>query len=258
MSVPASSSKTAYAGLKWVVEHGELLNINPADVVVMGASSGGNLAAAVCLLARERGGPAIRAQVLHVPALDLTGGSPSLHEQPGLWEGLAPVVALYADAEQVLDPLASPLLADDLSGLPPAVIVTGDHDPLRDDGSRYAARLGEAGVDATLLEFPMLHNIALAETTERMYADMAASIHATSFHIWRWVVTAPTTSEANPAWTVERGYEPVRDAFVKGMGSFGFGGGAYCAYVGGRPVIDLWGGNARDRRSRGRPTRSRC
>ena len=55
----------------------------------------------------------------------------------------------------------------------------------------------------------------------------------------------PQDNTVNPAWTVEPGYEPVRDAFVKGMGSFGFGGGAYCAYVGGRPVIDLWGGEAR-------------
>lgn len=71
----------------------------------------------VGLLARERGGPAIQAQVLHVPALDLTGGSRSLHEQPGLWDSLAPVIQLYASAEQVLDPLVSPLLAKDLSSL---------------------------------------------------------------------------------------------------------------------------------------------
>ena len=49
----------------------------------------------------------------------------------------------------------------------------------------------------------------------------------------------------NDGWLVEPGYEPVRDAFVKGAGSFGRGGGAYCAYVGGRPVVDLWGGQAR-------------
>ena len=55
-----------------------------------------------------------------------------------------------------------------------------------------------------------------------------------------------TTMRLDPAWTVEPGYEAVRDAFVKGSGSFGFGGGAYCAYVDGRPVVDLWGGNARD------------
>jgi len=166
----------SYAGLKWVVQHAELLNIDPTDLVVMGASSGGNQAAALCLLARQRGGPEIRAQVLHVPALDLTGGSPSLHEQPGLWEGLVGVISLYADDEQLRDPLVSPLLADDLSRLPPAVIVTGDHDPLRDDGSRYAARLREAGVAAKLLEFPMLHNIALPETTQRMFDEMVEAI----------------------------------------------------------------------------------
>ena len=62
-------------------------------------------------------------------------------------------------------------------------------------------------------------------------------------------MTNHKTYTVNPAWIVEPGYEPVRDAFVKGMGSFGLGGGAYCAYVEGRPVIDLWGGKARDGQS---------
>ena len=97
----------------------------------------------------------------------------------------------------------------------------------------------------------MLHNIALPETTERMYDEMVAAIvrlRSSCQHQGRLqgVMTTTTTNTVNPAWTVEPGYEPVRDAFVKGMGSFGYGGGAYCAYVDGRPVVDLWGGNARD------------
>ena len=58
-------------------------------------------------------------------------------------------------------------------------------------------------------------------------------------------MTTKPTAAVNPKWIVEAGYEPVRDAFVKGQGSFGFGGGAYCAYIDGRPVVDLWGGNAK-------------
>jgi len=143
---------------------------------VMGGSSGGNQAAAVCLLARDRGGPAIRSQMLHVPALDLTLSSPSAREEPAVLAGLTGVVRLYATAEQVLDPYVSPLLAEDLSGLPPAVIVTGEYDFIRDDGRRYAVRLAEAGVEVRALEYPMLHNISLPETTEQMFADMIEAV----------------------------------------------------------------------------------
>jgi acetyl esterase len=168
----------SYAGLQWVAANAPALNIHPDNVAVMGASSGGNQAAAVCILARDRGGPHIRAQILHVPGLDLTGGSPSLHEDPAIWEQLDLVIGLYATQDQRADPLASPLLADDLTALPPAVIVTGQHDPLRDDGRRYAERLAAAGVQATLLDYPMLHNIALPETSQQMFTDMIAAISA--------------------------------------------------------------------------------
>ncbi len=166
----------SFAGLCWTIEHASTLNIDPLDVSVMGASSGGNQAAAVCLLARERGGPHIASQVLHAPALDLTGSSPSLHDDMGTWDQLQPVVALYASRDECRNPLVSPLLAENLSGLPPAVIVIGDYDPLRDDGARYAKRLQEHGVAARLLEFPMLHNIALPETSVRMFAEMIEAI----------------------------------------------------------------------------------
>ena len=165
----------SYAGVQWVVDHATELGVDPARVSVMGASSGGNQAAAVCLLARERGGPAIASQTLHVPALDLTGASPSLREDP-MYDHFAVIVRLYATEEQLTDPLVSPLLAPSLEGLPPTLIVTGDHDSLRDDGSRYAERLAEAGVDVRLLTYPMFHNIALPETTEQMFADMVGAL----------------------------------------------------------------------------------
>jgi acetyl esterase len=165
-----------YTALRWVVDHSSQLGIDPDNVSVMGGSSGGNQAAAVCLLARDRGGPAIRSQMLHVPALDLTLSSPSAREDPAVLAGLTGVVRLYATAEQVLDPYVSPLLAEDLSGLPPAVIVTGEYDFIRDDGRRYAVRLAEAGVEVRALEYPMLHNISLPETTEQMFADMIEAV----------------------------------------------------------------------------------
>jgi acetyl esterase len=172
----------SYAGLRWVAGNASALNVDPGNVAVMGASSGANQAAAVCLLARDRGGPRIRAQILHVPALDLTGGSASVHEDPAIWEQLSQVSNLYATPDQRVNPLVSPLLADDLTALPPAVIVTGQHDPLRDDGHRYAERLAGAGVKARLLDYPMLHSIALPETRQQMFTDMIASISALQGH----------------------------------------------------------------------------
>jgi acetyl esterase len=115
-------------------------------VDVAGDSAGGNLSAALALLVRERG--VIRRQVLIYPALDLTMASPSIDPpRQGLSRrNLELVVAKYRGQVNAEHPLISPLHATDLRGLPPAVIVTADTDPLRDDGFRYAERLREAGV----------------------------------------------------------------------------------------------------------------
>jgi acetyl esterase len=165
-----------YTALQWTIDQAATLRIDPANVSVMGGSSGGNQAAAVCLLARDRGRPAIKAQLLHVPGLDLSLESPSVREDPAVLAGLQAVTRLYATPEQVQDPYVSPLLAPDLSGLPPAVIVTGEFDFIRDDGRRYAERLRADGVEVRALEYPMLHNIALPETNEQMFAEMIAAL----------------------------------------------------------------------------------
>lgn len=167
-----------FAAVEWVVGSAAALAVDPGNVSVMGASSGGNQAAAVCLLARWRGGPAVRSQTLLVPALDFTGASPSVQEDPVMALGLAAVATLYAGPEQWTDPLVSPLLAEDLQGLPPTVIVTGAHDGLRDDGRRYAERLAAAGVDVWWREYPMLHDVALPETLDRLEADVVAAVGA--------------------------------------------------------------------------------
>ena len=166
----------SYTALQWVVENAAKLGVDPANVSVMGGSSGGNQAAAVCLLARDRGGPPIRAQLLHVPALDLTLASPSAREDPAVLDGLKTVVRLYATDEQTHDPYVSPLLAADLAGLPPAIVVTGEYDYIRDDGRRYVTRLVADGVDVRAFEYPMLHNISLPETTEQMFTDMISGV----------------------------------------------------------------------------------
>lgn len=143
-----------YAALLWVSDRSGDLGIRTDLLSVGGGSAGANLAAALCLKARDAAGPTIVSQFLEVPALDLTLGSPSIKENAtgyGLTAADLPRVLGYylAEPHDARHPYASPLLADDLSGLPPAHIWSAEFDPLRDDGSRYAERLREAGVPAT-------------------------------------------------------------------------------------------------------------
>jgi acetyl esterase len=140
------------AAFTWLHERAESLGVDPQRIAVGGTSAGGNLAAALCLAVRDRGLPLPVAQFLDVPALDLTLASPSMAEpaaQAGLTrDAVAEYADLYLGDHDRTDPLVSPLLADDLSGLPPAVIVVAEHDPVRDDGERYLARLHDADVPA--------------------------------------------------------------------------------------------------------------
>lgn len=141
----------------WVAWHGEVLRADTTRMAVCGDSAGGNLAAVVAQVLRDRGDSPLRAQALIYPAVDLTLGSPSIHEHAG-----APVLtranidaflAHYAPSgTDVADPLLSPLFGK-LEGLPPALVQTADLDPLRDDGARYAAALAAAGVPVRLTNY---------------------------------------------------------------------------------------------------------
>ncbi|WBB76293.1 alpha/beta hydrolase [Micromonospora sp. WMMD1128] len=150
------------AALRHLVAHAAEFRVDPRRLAVGGDSAGGNLAAAVTLLARADGGPALAAQVLVYPNTDQRPGSrPAGDEDPLLFNRHS--VAWYrghylADSGDAAHPLASPLLAEDLSGLPPALVVTAGHDPLRAEGRRYAERLGEAGVPTETVDYPgMVH-----------------------------------------------------------------------------------------------------
>jgi acetyl esterase len=152
-----------YAALLWVADHAEELNIRGDLITVGGGSAGANLAAALTLKVRDEGGPRISFQLLEVPALDLTMSAPSM-QRNGTGYGLTlhtveRVVEYYLPtAEDAKNPYASPLLAPDLSGLPPAYIVSAEYDPVADDGDAYAKRLHEAGVPVTFsLQLGQIH-----------------------------------------------------------------------------------------------------
>lgn len=140
-----------YAGTAWVAEHAVELGVDPARLAVMGDSAGGNLAAVVSLMARDRGAPAIALQVLIYPSVELLDAFPSEDENadaPCLTKGdLDNVPRLYlTDRERDgAQPYASPLRGD-ATGLPPALVQTAQYDPLRDQGRAYAEHLEAAGV----------------------------------------------------------------------------------------------------------------
>ncbi|MGW8887418.1 alpha/beta hydrolase [Streptomyces sp. NPDC055749] len=147
----------------WAARHAGELGCSPDRLILAGDSSGGNLAAATALWARDEGGPAIAAQLLLYPALDhrLDGGSATAYAT-GFFHTTAHMRWYW---EQYLgpdgdpaDPYASPGLAPDLSGLPPTLVVLADCDPLRDEGLAYARRLAQAGVRAQVQLHPgMFH-----------------------------------------------------------------------------------------------------
>ena len=145
-----------YAALLWVAGHAAELGVDAGRLSVGGGSAGGALAAAVCLMARDRGGPAIGFQLLEIPVTDLTMAQPSIEENahaPVLTRAAVSTYVSYylADPNDATHPYASPLHAPDLTGLPPALVTTAEYDPLRDEGEAYARRLKEAGVPVSLL-----------------------------------------------------------------------------------------------------------
>jgi acetyl esterase len=150
----------AYAATKWVAENGQTINVNSSRLAVAGDSVGGNMAAAVTMLAKERGGPPIKFQVLFYPVTDANFDTPSyLKYQDEYWltrEAMKWFWDNYASNQtNRKEPTVSPLQAsiEQLNGLPPALVITGEFDVLRDEGEAYAHKLIEAGVPVTGVRF---------------------------------------------------------------------------------------------------------
>ena len=145
----------SYAALEWVGERVEELSRPGAPLFVAGDSAGGNLSAVMALRARDRDGPPIAAQILIYPVTDADFDRPSYTDAANqllltteamewFWDHYVP------DAARRVEPDASPMRADDLAGLPPAVVLTAEYDVLRDEGEAYAERLEAAGVAVNL------------------------------------------------------------------------------------------------------------
>ncbi|HEY5143795.1 MAG TPA: alpha/beta hydrolase [Solirubrobacteraceae bacterium] len=169
------------ASLRWAIEHAAALGADPARVAVGGDSAGGNISAVACQLAARDGGPAPALQLLIYPATDASTPRPSA----GLFsEGFFLTRAQmdwftehYVSSRDLADPRMSPLLADDLAGLAPAIVVTAGFDPLRDEGEDYAAALRAAGTPVMLRRFPgLIHGFINAAGISRVSRDALIEI----------------------------------------------------------------------------------
>jgi acetyl esterase len=145
-----------YGATKWAYDNAKFLEGDQDTIVVAGSSAGGNLAATVALMAKQKKGPPIAAQVLIYPITDMTSDLSKYSKDPFGpskeamdWFGMHYV----KEDSEYRDPLVSPVFGD-LSGLPEAIVVTAELDPLRDQGLRYANKLEQAGVKTLLMDYP--------------------------------------------------------------------------------------------------------
>ena len=178
-----------YAVLEWVAEHGVEQDLDGTRVAVAGDSVGGNMTAAVTLMAKQRSGPHLRAQVLFYPVTDASFDTGSYDEfaeghflrrdaMQWFWDQYT------TDAEERAEITASPLRATttDLARLPKALVITGEADVLRDEGEAYARKLREAGVDVTATRYEgIIHDFVMLNALRETNAAGAAIAQATEY-----------------------------------------------------------------------------
>ena len=160
---PPAQFEDAYSATTWVADNVDRLGLDATRIAVAGDSAGGTLAAAVALAARDRDGPKICCQVLMYPGLDRDLSAPSITALAN-----APMLSLDdieymhdlvdAGAATAHDQYRVPAYAAVLAGLPPAIVVTAECDPIRDWGERYATRLRDAGVQTTVTRYPGMYH----------------------------------------------------------------------------------------------------
>jgi acetyl esterase len=178
-----------YATAQWVKSHGSEHGLDATRIAVAGDSVGGNMAAALTLQAKERKDVTITAQVLFYPVTDASFDSPSYHQfAEGYFlrrDGMQWFWDQYTtDPAERAQITASPLRAttEQLTGLPKALVITGEADVLRDEGEAYAAKLRQAGVDVTAVRYQgIIHDFVMLNALRGTHAATAAIAQATAF-----------------------------------------------------------------------------
>ena len=183
-----AAAEDCYAALLWAAEHAAELGGDPTRLAVTGDSAGGNLAAAVALMNRDRGGPSLALQVLVYPVIDPACASPSAVANG---EGYLLTTAsmrwmwsLYVNGvDDYANPYSAPIAAASLAGLPPALVITAEFDPLRDEGEAYGRALEAAGVPVTIIRYDgMIHGFAscfdITPRAKEAAGEIARALHA--------------------------------------------------------------------------------
>jgi acetyl esterase len=178
-----------YATLEWIAARGAGQGLDPARIAVAGDSVGGNMTAAITIMAKQRSGPAIAAQLLYYPVTNASFDTGSYEQfatqywltRQGMqwyWDQYAP------SADDRAQITASPLRAslEDLAGLPPALVIVGEADVLRDEGEAYAAKLRQAGVPVTAVRYQgIIHDFVMVNSLRDTHAALAATAQGGEF-----------------------------------------------------------------------------
>lgn len=158
-----AAAEDCYAATQWVARNAAASGIDPTRIAVAGDSAGGNLATVVSLMARDRKGPGLVLQLLVYPVTDSSLDTPSYSENAQGYLLTREAMQWFwnhyvRDTADRENPYAAPLRAQQLAGLPPALVITAEFDPLRDEGEAYGARLREAGVPTQVTRYDgMIH-----------------------------------------------------------------------------------------------------
>lgn len=181
----------AYAAVRYVAEHADEFDVGPGRIAVGGDSAGGNLATVCCLMARDDRGPKIAYQLLVYPVTDYDDDRSSTHEfADGYLLTRAAMDYFWghyvSSPEEGRSPHASPLNAKSLAGLPPAMVITAECDPIRDQGEAYASRLQDAGVPVTMKRYAgaihVFFNLGgVIDSGKEAVADAAAALRKAFF-----------------------------------------------------------------------------
>ena len=178
-----------YAVLRWIADHGAEKNLDGSRIAIAGDSVGGNMSAALTLIAKERTGPELAAQALFYPVTDASFDTDSYQQfaegyflrrdaMQWFWDQYAP------DEDQRDEITASPLRAtiDQLAGLPPALVITAEADVLRDEGEAYGRKLREAGVDVTATRYEgVIHDFMMLNALRETNGAKAAITQAIAY-----------------------------------------------------------------------------